>query len=179
MDKKSLFGAAIGVALALVAGSAALSQSKGIAAATAGALKAVFDCRTQPDAVRLACFDGTVAKLQAGFEAREVVVVDQQQARAARREAFGFKLPSLALFNGVAGGEEPAKVTFDIAEAARGPDDRWTIETVDGQVWRQVERSGGYMRVKPGAKAEIERGMLGAFFMKIDGGRAFKVSRER
>ena len=142
-------------------------------------LQAVFDCRAvAAEAERLACFERTVGALQTALAANRVVVVDSEQARAARREAFGFSLPSLNIFNRVEGGEEIDEATFTVASASRDGG-LWTIRMDNGQVWRQTQVAPGYMNVRKGAKAEIRRGLLGSYFMNVDGGRALKVLRQR
>ena len=164
-----------GAAAALAAPAAAQTASSGVSPG----LQAVFDCRAVADqAERLACFERNVGALEAALASNKVVVVDSEQARAARREAFGFSLPSLNIFNRVEGGEELDEATFTVDSASRDGG-LWTVRMDNGQVWRQTQSTPGYMSVRRGAKAEIRKGLLGAFFMKIDGGRALKVIRQR
>lgn len=156
---------------------AAGAQTSRAPAPSAG-LQAVFDCRqVAEDAARLACFERSVGALQAAFAARDVVVVDREQARAARREAFGFSLPSLNIFDRVRGGEDLDEVDFTVASASQDGN-LWTVRTQEGQVWRQTHSVPGYIRIRPGAKAEVRRGMLGSYFMKVAGA-TFRVERAR
>jgi hypothetical protein len=142
-------------------------------------LQAVFECRAVADsAARLACFERTVSTLQAALAAREVVVVDREQARAARREAFGFSIPSLNIFDRVLGASEASEMTFKVARASLGSEGYWTIETEDGLVWRQTE-SGPRVRPRKGSTVEIRRGTLGLYRMNVDGSRAISVTRVR
>ena len=164
-----------GAAAALATPAAAQTASSGVSPG----LQAVFDCRTVTDsAARLACFERSVGALEAALASNEVVVVDSAQARAARREAFGFSLPSLNIFNRVQGGEELDEATFTVASASRDGG-VWTVRMDNGQVWRQTQSTPGYMSVRRGAKAEIRKGILGSYFMNVDGGRALKVVRQR
>jgi hypothetical protein len=172
------FLASAAATAALLAGSPALAQAARTGAVSPD-LQAVFDCRqVTGDAARLACFEQSVARLQNAFTAREVVVVDREQARAARREAFGFSLPSLNIFDRVRGGEELDEATFTVASASRDGG-LWTVRMDNGQVWRQTQSTPGSAEIRKGAKAEIRKGVLGSFFMKVDGKRAMKVIRQR
>lgn len=178
MLKTSALSAGLAVAVLALPASAAAQSSQKPPAVSPG-LQAVFDCRqVKEDAARLACFERSVGALQTAFAARDVVVVDREQARAARREAFGFTLPSLNIFDRVRGGEDLDEITLTVASAGQDAG-LWTVRTTDGQVWRQTEHAPGYMQIRKGAKAEISRGMLGSYFMKVDGHRAFRVERTR
>ena len=48
---------------------------------------------------RLACFDAAAARLDEAEKKGDIVVVDRRQAQEVRRQAFGFTLPSLTLFD--------------------------------------------------------------------------------
>jgi hypothetical protein len=170
---------AAAAAAALLAVTDAAAQSPSPKGPVSPDLQAVFDCRAvAADAARLACFEGSVARLQSAFAARDVVVVDREQARTARREAFGFSLPSLNMFDRLRGGEDLDDVTLTVDSASR-EGGLWTLRMTNGQIWRQTQSTPGAMQVRRGAKAEIRRGVLGAYFMNVDGRRALKVARVR
>lgn len=167
-------------AVAILAAPAPLAAQSGAKpAAVSPGLQAVFDCReVTDDAPRLACFERSVGALQAAFAARDVVVVDREQARAARREAFGFSMPSLGIFDRVRGGEDLDEITLAVESASRDGS-MWTVRTENGQVWRQTQSTPGYTQIRRGDKAEIRKGVLGSYFMSVGGRRAFKVERVR
>lgn len=154
------------------------------AARSAQAVEALEACRTvADDGARLACFDAAAERLSTARAKGEVVVVDKEQLREARREAFGFNLPSLSLF-GRAGQtieeeEGSDRATFTVESARKGGDGRWIITMENGMVWRQTDTTVGMMRIRKGSKAEVRKGMLGAYFMNIDDYRAIKVERAR
>ena len=140
-------------AAALLQAPAALGQTAANAGGVSPGLQAVFECRKiVEDAARLACFEQTVGRLQSAFAAREVVVVDREQARRARREAFGFSLPSLNIFDRVRGGEEMDEITLPV-ESANRDGGLWTVRMQNGQVWRQTQSTPGSMEIRRGAKA--------------------------
>src|SRR5215469_3281282 len=60
-------------------------------------LEALIKCRTVPDnAERLACFDKAAAAVERATSNGDLVALDREQRRQARRQAFGFLLPSLS-----------------------------------------------------------------------------------
>jgi len=104
------------------------------------------------DSKRLQCFD----KLAAGL---------QQHAE----KQFGQEAQKVIE-------EAPDSITATITEVTKGAYGKYTFVLDNGQVWRQT----GSSRViwKGGEQIELERGVLGAFFMrKVTGGRSVKVKR--
>lgn len=147
-------------------------------AAMAAPLEALAKCGAiGADAARLACFDAAAAPLLAAERSGELVVVDREQAQAARREAFGFNLPSLNLF-GRKGLETPERMELVLASASQSANGRWVFRTENDQVWRQID-SEPLRKVKRGSKAAIRKAALGTFFMNVDGQRAVRVRREQ
>lgn len=72
--------------------------------------------------------------------------------------------------------EAPESITATISEIREGAYGKHTFILDNGQVWRQT----GSSRViwKGGEQVELERGVLGAFYMrKVTGGRSVKVKR--
>lgn len=180
------------LALALCAGLAiqashAAAAGKISAQKRAAVLQAIVDCRAMTDSTaRLACFDAAAAKLDEAEATGQVVVVDKEQARQVRREVFGLQLPSLDIFSKTAKGpaaagaaEDLDRITETVKLASRGLDGRWTIELESGAVWRQIVDADLAFDPHAGSKAEIRKGALGSFFMKLDGQPAIRVHRDR
>lgn len=72
--------------------------------------------------------------------------------------------------------DAPESITATIAEVREAAYGKYIFVLDNGQVWRQT----GTSRViwKGGEQVELERGFLGAFYMrKTSGGRSVKVSR--
>ncbi|HYG27720.1 MAG TPA: hypothetical protein VD906_12525 [Caulobacteraceae bacterium] len=167
------------VVLALGAGVAPGAAAQN--AKRAGELQAIVDCRAIADNVaRLACFDAAAARLDEAEAKGEVVVLDQAQRREARREAFGFSMPSFDLFNR---GETPEKMdreTFKVVRAWEvGGGGQWAMELDSGAVWRQIDQERLLRRPKAGTSVEIRSAAMGSFLMNVDGQRAIRVRRER
>jgi hypothetical protein len=166
------------VLLWALAGSADARQPQ--SPAGSALLKGLADCRavTEPTA-RLACFDQMASRLVAAEQTGEVVVVDRSEVRAARRQAFGFSLPSLDMF--ARGDRDPAldRVQLVLARVTRMSDGTWLLRTQEGQVWRQTDDRKLSNSPRPGSKAEVRNAAMGSFFMNIDGQRAIRVRREQ
>ena len=179
----------VGVTLLLVASGVAVAADPPAPAATV--IQAVEACRgVAEDKARLACFDAAAAKLATAQAKGDVVVVDREQVREAKREAFGFNLPKLSVLGRLAqpadgGGkaapetEEDSQATFTVDSASRGGDGRWIVTMSNGMVWRQTNETVGAMTIKKGDAAEVRKGMLGAYFMNVGRYRAIKVERSR
>ena len=173
-----------GTAAALAAAGLFTGAAMSAAAATPDApasplLKGVPDCRGVAAAeARLACYDAAAARLETAAKSGDVVLVDRDQVRAARRQAFGFRLPSLDLFGG-GGDEDRVDNVSTLAERAyRDSEGKWVVRTRDGQTWRQIDNQNVARAPKKGSKVEIRRAMMGSYFMNLDGQTAVRARRE-
>ena len=176
---------AIGLAAASALASGAGFAADKPAPARASELQAVVACRAITDsAARLACYDDAAAKLDEAEASGQVVVVDREQIQKVRKESFGLQLPSLSIFSAPPKkGQAPIDSNVDQLEAGvtkvwRLPDGKWAIELDTGALWRQVDNSEFANDPHPGSKVVIKTGVLGAFFMKVDGQPAIRVRRE-
>ena len=166
----------LGLAVVVPAVSRAQSQPPKDSSAL---LRALVACRTITGSeARLGCFEAATARLELAERSGEVVMVDREQVRAARRQAFGFNLPSLAMFSRGEKEEEVDQLSTVVERAYMGGTGHWIIRTREGQVWRQIDREEVYPAPRKGSRAEIRRALLGSYFMNIDGRRAIRVRRE-
>lgn len=168
---------AAAAALVSMAGWAAHAQAP---SAGDGPVAGLAACRAiTEDRARLACYDAAASRFAAAQTAGDVVVVDRATVRAARRQAFGFNLPSLDIFG--RSDREPRidRVQLVLSGASRAADGRLVIRTQDGQVWRQIDDHRVNRQPRSGSKADVRRAALGSFFMNIDGQRAIRVRREQ
>jgi hypothetical protein len=177
--KRVVAGVAAVTSLAILG--SALAQT-GVADLPAG-VKRVLDCRSvQPDAARLACYDAAVTELGKLISTGQVVSVDQEQVTKVRRQAFGFRLPSLDIFpkgSGAAKAPEIDQVSGVVALARQNGEGKWIIRLEDGAVWTQIDSEKLVRYPKTGSKVEIRKAALGTFFMNIDGQRALRVERTK
>lgn len=166
--------------VALVIGSAAQAAPAAKPPNRAAVLQGLLDCRTKTDsAERLACFDAAAARMDQAESKGDIVVVDREQARTVRKQAFGFILPSLSLFDR---GEKPEQIDHYsgvIALARTNGSGRWTIRLEDGAVWNQIDGNPPNRDPKTGMKVEIRAAVMGSYMMSVDGQGAFRAHREQ
>lgn len=146
-------------------------------------LQTLVNCRAVADsAARLACFDAQVARLDAAESNKELVVVDKEEIRKARKGLFGLALPDLG---GLFGGgdekkDEPlgsvSEIESTIKSARADQYGNWSIIIADGARWVQTEPKS--MRdPKPGQAIRIRKAALGSFMANVNGQTGFKVKR--
>lgn len=170
------FIATTGVAAVLAVGVAQAAAP--VVRDVAPALKALIDCRGIADNdKRLACYDAAVDKISAAEKKGDVIIVDRQQAQAARREAFGLDLSALSIFDRGEKSEEVDRVLGEVTRVAKAPDGRWVLTLADGAVWRQADDRELSSPPKPGSKIEIRKAAAGSYLMNIDGQRAIRARR--
>ena len=106
----------------------------------------------------------------------EIVAVDKDQIKRVKREAFGFTLPTLNLFER---GEKAAVETLSatVETARQRGDGAWVLELQDGAVWVQTDSEALSRYPEKGSKAEIRKGAIGGFFINLDGQRAIRAKR--
>lgn len=166
-----LAAAAAGLALA---GAAGAQETP----ARATVLQNLLDCRNvAEDAARLACYDRAAGVLDQAEAKGDVVVVDREQARAVRQQAFGFSLPSIAIFERGATPEEIDNVTGVAKRAYQTSQGKWVVELEDGAVWQQIDSERIGRRPRAGSKIEIRKASLGSYFMNVDDQRAVRARR--
>jgi hypothetical protein len=145
----------------------------------APAVQAVLDCRKIADnGERLACYDKAANAMEQAEATGDLVSVDREQRRAARHQAFGLALPTLSFLDRGEKPEEVDRISATVASASQDPYGKWTIRLDDGAVWRQIDDNTLDHPPHHGSTAEIRRGLLGSFTMKIDGQFPIKVHRD-
>jgi len=149
------------------------------APATPKAVQAVIDCRGLEDPQqRLACFDTAAAALETAENSGDVVSLDREQRNTVRRQAFGFTLPSLSVFDRGEKPDEMNQVQDTVASASQGAGGRWMLVMQDGEVWRQTDDAELYPQPHAGSAVVIKKAMLGSYMMNIDRQSAIRVERE-
>ena len=158
------------------------------------ALKGLSDCAALSDvSAKAACYDSATAALNAAVKAGDVIIVQRKQAQEAQRNAFGFNLPSLNIFNRALGGggdkdgkdkegrpvlaESMDSLTSSVKRASQDGLGKWVLEITDGAVWQQTDNEVLAPRPKAGDKIEIKKGPLGNFMMKVGNGKAVRAKR--
>jgi hypothetical protein len=170
--------------LCLAAALAAMLAAGQVAADTPAlkrppALQAVVDCgKIADDGARLKCFDAAVAKMTEAEKSGDLVAIDREQRRAVTRQAFGFALPSLAMFDRGEKSDEADRLTETLAAASHTPDGKWVFRLQNGAVWRQIDDNYLSRDPHPGSAIVIRRALLGSYILNVDGQPALKVHRD-
>ena len=144
------------------------------------AVRAAMDCRRLADPqARLACYDQAVDALGRQLAQGQVVAVDRAQVQQVRRQAFGFTLPSLNLFDRGDKPEDVDEVELAVESARSGPDGKWRLRLEGGQVWRQIDSADFSREPKPGSRARVKKAVLGSYMMMIGGKAPVRVHRDQ
>jgi hypothetical protein len=119
---------------------------------------------------RLACFDAAVAGLKTAEASGGVAVVTKQQIADAEKQSFGRAAPSLSeVTRGAAPTVAPdplERVQVTIAEVTKRPKGLLRFTLANGQVWEEFDNTFGRLIGLP-LQAEIRKGALGGFMMKV------------
>lgn len=130
-----------------------LLLSGAMLAAPAHASDAILKCRTLTDGpARLACYDAIDVKAQPASVVRS------------REEAFGMNAATAPKRK-----EEAKSVTSTIEGRFDGWGPGAQIKLANGQVWRVVDGGEVALPATRNPKVSIERGMLGAFYLQVEG----------
>ena len=170
--------AAIG---AFAASFAAEAKSKSDAPTppTAATVSAVLACRSiTDDTARLACFDKATREMGEAEQKGDLLTLDRQQRQAVRRQAFGLPLTAMTIFDKGEKPEEADRITATVTSASQTPYGKWVIRLDDGAVWRQVDDNNLQSDPHKGSKVVIKRGVLGSFFIDVDGHAGFRAHRD-
>ncbi len=143
-------------------------------------LSGMLSCKAVADPLeRVACYDKAVAAFEAAQSAGDVSIVTRAEVEKVRRDSFGFSIPSLPSFGPRAAGQAEAKLdrVTEAVQSVSNAGGKIRVVLANGQVWVQTDDKSP--RVKSPASAEIFEAALGSYKMKLDGGLAFRVKRER
>jgi hypothetical protein len=153
------------------------AMAKETAPGRAQLFQRLVDCRAiKETADRLACYDREVASLDAAERSKDVVIVDKEQVREAKRTIFGLALPNIKLFGGGDDADEVKQIESKITSAREGVEG-WTIWLADGSIWQQTDTNPFYRTPKPGLDVIVKRAALGSYIMRVGGSPGVKVKR--
>lgn len=142
-------------------------------------IQELYACRDIADsAARLACFDREVGELSSADQAREITFTDRDTAKKARRGLFGFSFPKLG---GIFGGDEDEvkEIETTIRSASIDRSGKYTLVMDDDAVWVQIDTTKLPRQPKQGQKIKIKVATMGSYFATIEGGRSFRMKRDR
>jgi len=158
-----------------LAATGAAEASGPVSTGTPAQVQRLMDCRAITAAdQRLACFDREAASMATAIQTKNLVFVDREKARAAKRSLFGFSIPN---FGGLFGSnDEISQIDGTIRSTGHNSDGGWTITLNDGSVWTQTDDWPGF-EARPGQKVIVKRGVLGSFWLSSPGKNGIKVKR--
>ena len=169
----------LSLSLALAIASPALAKPSLSASRTAVA-QAIDDCRKVADRdARLECYDKAADAFDQAQAAGQVVVVDREQVRAVKRQAFGFNMPAVNLFSHGPKEEQIDKINFTLASAHQDLEGRWVMTTDENTVWRQIDSNELYKPPHAGSAMAVRKASLGSFFCNVDGQPALRCTRSQ
>lgn len=164
----------------LLAAAIALAATPAFAAEPAepAVIAALKACRAiTADAERLACYDKAAQSVTKAQETGEVIIIDKQAARAARRQAFGLELPTLSILDKGADKAESDKLQSVVKSARVDGEQRLVVTLEDGAVWRQIDDTMLGKPPKAGDTIEVRKAAMGSYMMKIGSQPAIRVRR--
>ncbi|PIB92169.1 hypothetical protein [Caulobacter sp. FWC2] len=165
----------LAAAIALIAAPNLVEAAEPAEPAVIAALKA---CRAlTADAERLACYDKAAQSVTKAQETGEVIIIDKQTARAARRQAFGLELPTLSILDKGADKAETEKLQSVVKSARVDAEQRLVVTLEDGAVWRQIDDTMLGKPPKAGDTIEVRKAAMGSYMMKIGSQPAIRVRR--
>jgi hypothetical protein len=159
-------------------------------------LSPIYACAEKTDPVaRLACFDAAVASVKAAEARAEIITLDQPRVAAVKREAFGFRIPSLPRFSlggAAAGASAPTATpgaaaqtredvedaqTFAVARVGQAGN-RVAIYLENGNVWHLVDAGELNAPRKTPFNVRIRNAAMGSYMLTIEGrNRGYRVRR--
>ena len=173
-----MYLAAVGF-LALPLGPLAIEQATTVPSKPVADLQ---QCRNLSDgATRLGCYDKAVDTLIAATASNEIVIIERQEVRKTRKGLFGFTLPRIGFLNGRGDNAEDradaAELETTITASRSVGYGKWRFTVEGGAVWETIEASSGFSDPLVGQKAFLQKGALGAYYVKVNKGRRVQARR--
>jgi hypothetical protein len=160
----------------LVAGGGAAAARDPVPTETPQTVQSLLACRSITDNTqRLACYDRAAGTVAEAITKKDLVVVDRQRARAAKRSLFGFSVPDFAGLFG--GGDDIKEIQGTVSDSTNNADGGLTIKLADGSVWTQTDDTPVALEPRRGDKVVVRRGALGSYFLRLGSQPGFKVRR--
>ncbi len=166
-----------GAVAAALLGVAAVAQSEG-AAALVGEVRACAAIAGADE--RLACYDALAdAAVPMPSDGGQPASREDGAGAAGSARGAASREPGAPEARALdeQGLREPA--TFEVARITTGADERLRITAENGQVWSQIGLERVMLPRDDEIVAEVSAGALGSSFMRLNGGRPFRVRRVR
>jgi hypothetical protein len=134
-------------------------------------------CKELADGVgRLACYDRESTAVGDAISRRELVMVDREAVKIARRSLFGFSIPSLG---GLLGNDrdELKQLEGQVAFSSQRGDGTYVIGLQDGTQWSQTDDRTLALEPRKGDKVVVNRAALGSYMLNVGRMPGIRVKR--
>ncbi|WP_293943814.1 hypothetical protein [Sphingomonas sp.] len=134
-------------------------------------------CKDLADsAARLACYDRETAAVGDAINRRDLVMVDREAVKTARRSLFGFSIPSLG---GILGNDRDELKELDgqVAFASQRGDGTYVIGLQDGTQWTQTDDRTLALDPRKGDKVFVHRAAMGSYMLNVGRMPGIRVKR--
>ena len=164
--------AALGLILAAPA-----DAKKAASADVPAQMQRLLACRSVTDnAARLACFDKEAKTVAGALSGGDLVAIDREKVRSAKRSLFGFHVPTLgSVFGG--SDEDVKEIEGVVAGVGNNRDGGYIIRLEDGARWSQTDSRPIALEPQRGDKVVIKRGSFGNYFLSVNRQPGIKVER--
>jgi hypothetical protein len=165
-------------------------------ASSVSPLSPLYACAEKVDpTLRLACFDAAVAAVKTAEARSEIVALDQPRVAAVRREAFGFRIPSLPRFGFGNSNTSPGASAAAASPAAKARDEvedeqifavarvgqagnRVAIYLENGSIWHLTEAGELNVPRQTPFNVRIRTAAMGSFILTVEGrNKGYRVRR--
>jgi hypothetical protein len=164
--------------LALLAAPAASAPKKIAEGPPPAQVTELLNCRNITDsAERLACYDKSAATIGEAVARKDLVVMDRESVKKTKRGLFGFSIPNLGIFGDDSDEVEIKQIDGTIASTAFNADGGYIFRLADGSRWTQIDSKPLAIPPRSGDKVVVKKGVLGSYFLAVEGLPGVKVQR--
>lgn len=169
----------LAVTFATLGAHMAAAQRQPSTSASNPLVEALADCQAIHDDVRrLSCYDTAAGRMVAAERRQDVVIVNREDVRKARRSLFGLALGPNDVF---AGRSSPSdrieKLDTTLLSAREIGNGRWSLILTEGGRWQTTEAWTLTADLKSGMNVTIHPGALGSYVARVGNQRAVRVQR--
>lgn len=141
-------------------------------------ISGLFACHEMKDNNdRLACYDSAVARLKIKEKDNEILILDSNEIKAAKKAAFGFSMPKLKLFDNNNEKENSTEIKVEVIKLGKSGN-RPSIVTNEGQVWVVLDDEEFDPNIKLPRNAYIRSASFSSFLLNFEGrNKSYRVKR--
>ena len=141
-----------------------------------GQVGRLLACRDITDSARrLACFDQEVGTVATAVASKDLVIVDREGVRRAKRTLFGLTLPQLGVFDDDR--EEVSQIDGEVEGVGRNSDGGYIFVLKDGGRWSQTDSRPVALEPERGDKVVVKRAALGSYILSVNRQPGVRVKR--